>query len=183
MLGQPVTRPAFTHWLAIASRSAQPGTPTVVPGDPPTFTKCVAQARKIKLLARQPQATLRTDCAQDFRSLMPQVMNFLINAHWYLAYGAANHITVTNAQVQQAFNTEKNTQFPNSNGYRAFLARTGQSQQDLLFRVKVQQTYTQLLAREAGSQTVRTAALNAKVRALYRGRTVCASGFVVADCG
>jgi hypothetical protein len=110
------------------------------------------------------------------------VMDFLIKANWYLAYGAANHIKLTNAQVQRALTAQRNKQFPNGKGYRAFLARTGQSREDVLFRVKVQQIYARLLARESGSQAARTAALNSRVRVLYRGHTVCASGFVMSDC-
>jgi foldase protein PrsA len=80
-------------------------------------------------------------------------MDFLIKAYWYQAEAAKKHIKVTDAQVQQAFQTAKNQQFPNASAFTTFLTQTGQTMQDILFRVRVNQVYKKLLAQHSGAVT------------------------------
>ena len=114
--GNPITTQAFNHWMYVAAKSQaaqSPGQPVIVPNDPPNFDNCVAQVRKqIPTLAKTATKTLRADCKQLFTSLSSQVMDFLIKAYWYQAEAAKQGIKVTDAQVQKAFNTAKNQQFP-----------------------------------------------------------------------
>src|SRR5437764_8902885 len=71
--GNPITTQAFNHWMFVAAKSQQaqsPGSPVIVPTDPPNFDKCVAEVRKqLPNLAKSPTKTLRADCKQLFTSL------------------------------------------------------------------------------------------------------------------
>jgi parvulin-like peptidyl-prolyl isomerase len=55
------------------------------------------------------------------------------------------HVTVTDAQVQQEFNTEKKAQFPTDTAFNQFLTQSGQTLNDILFRVRVTLIYQKLL--------------------------------------
>src|SRR5260370_29330581 len=80
--GNPITTRAFDHWLYVAAKSQaaqSPGSPVIVPNDPPNFSHCIAQVRaQIPTLAKSTDKTLRSDCKQLFTSLSSQVMDFLI---------------------------------------------------------------------------------------------------------
>ena len=96
------------------------------PTDPPKFSKCVAQVRKqIPALAKQKDKQLRSDCNQLFTSLSGQVMDFLIRAYWYQADAEKAHVKVTDAQVQQAFQTAKKQQFSTDTAFQSFLNDLG----------------------------------------------------------
>jgi foldase protein PrsA len=157
MAGNPITLRAFNHWMFVAakSQSAQnPGAPVIVPNDPPNFTHCVAQVRRqVPSLAKTSTSTLRSDCKQLFTSLSGEVMDFLIKAYWYQAEAARLGIKVTNAQVQRVFLAAKRAQFANDAQYRQFLAQTGQTQQDILFRFRINQIFQKLIARHTKKVT------------------------------
>jgi foldase protein PrsA len=149
--GNPVTTEAFNHWMYVAAKSQaaqSPGQPVIVPTDPPNFDNCVAQVRQqIPSLAKTSTKTLQSDCKQLFTSLSSQVMDFLIKAYWYQAEATKQHITVTDAQVQKAFETAKNQEFPTAAGYQSFLSQTGQTQEDILYRFRINTIVQKLLAK------------------------------------
>jgi foldase protein PrsA len=149
--GNPVTTQAFNHWMYVAAKSQaaqSPGQPVIVPEDPPNFSQCVANVKKqIPSLAKTSNKQLKSDCSQLFTSLSSQVMDFLIKAYWYQADAQKLHINVTNAQVQKAFATAKQQQFPTAAQFNSFLSQTGQTQQDILFRFRINQIFTKLLAK------------------------------------
>jgi foldase protein PrsA len=166
MAGNPVTTAAFNHWIYIAAKgnaSQSPGAPVIVPNDPPDFKSCIAQVRaQIPTLAKSSDKTLKSECGQLFTSLSSQVMDFLIKAYWYQAEAAKLKINVTDAQVTAAFNTAKKQQFPTEAGFQTFLSQSGQTLQDILFRVRVNQIYMKLLAKHNSSVT------SAQIQAYYQ---------------
>jgi foldase protein PrsA len=155
--GNPITTRAFDHWLYVAAKSQasqNPGAPVIVPEDPPNFTHCIAQVRaQVPTLAKASDKTLQSDCKQLFTTLSSQVLDFLIKGYWYQAEAAKEHIKVTDAQVQKAFDTAKAQQFPTAAGFNTFLSQTGQTLQDILFRFRVNQVFTKLLAKNATKVT------------------------------
>jgi foldase protein PrsA len=60
---------------------------------------------------------------------------------------------VTNAQVEQAFNTAKARQFPSAAQFNTFLSQTGQTTGDILFRFRINQIFTKLLAKHTTTIT------------------------------
>src|SRR5947209_2221884 len=151
MAGNPISTRAFNHWMYVAAKSQaaqSPGQPVIVPQDPPNFSQCIANVKKqIPQLAKTPAKQLKTDCKQLFTSLSSQVMDFLIKAYWYQAEAHNQHINVSDKQVQQAFSTAKQAQFPTSTQFNTFLSQTGQTLNDILFRFRVNQVYTKLLSK------------------------------------
>ncbi len=149
--GSPITTQAFNHWMFVAAKSQaaqSPGAPVIVPNDPPNFDRCVAQVRKqVPSLAKTATTQLRSDCKQLFTQYASQVMDFLIKGYWYQAEAARDHIKVSNAQVQQAFATAKSQQFPSATQFNSFLSQTGQTINDILFRFRINQIFTKLIAR------------------------------------
>src|ERR1700733_549367 len=126
-------------YVAAKSQAAQePGQPVIVPNDPPDFTSCIASVRKqIPSLAKTATKTIRADCKQLFTSLSSQVMDFLIKAYWYQADAAKLHVKVTDAEVQKAFTTAKDQTFPTAAGFKNFLSETGQTDDDIVYRFKI----------------------------------------------
>jgi foldase protein PrsA len=153
--GNPITKKAFDHWMFIEAKgqaSQSPGSPVIVP-DPPDYKNCIAAARTLPQLASAPAKTLKTDCSQVFKQYLTTVMSFLIRSYWYQADAASHGIKITDAQVQKAFNTAKNQQFPTAAGFQTFLTQSGQTLQDLLFRVRVNQLYMKLIAKQNATIT------------------------------
>ena len=165
MAGNPITTAAFNHWMYVAAKSQaaqSPGAPVIVPTDPPDFKACIAQARKeIPTIAKQSDSTIKGECKQLFTSLSGQVMSFLIKAYWYQAEAARLKITVTDAQVQQAFDKARKQQFQTPAQFQQFLTQTGQTQQDILFRFRINQIFMKLLSKHTTKVT------SAQIRSYY----------------
>ncbi len=182
----PITRTAFDHWMYVAAKSqvaGSPGQPVIVP-DPPDFKSCIAQVHKqLPSLKKASVKTLTADCQQLYTTLSSQVMDFLIKADWIQADGARQGIAPSDAQVDRSFSKDKQQQFPNGKGYQAFLTKTGQSDQDVRFRIRVNIIFGQLAAREKGSATAKQTAVTKREKQLYGAKTRCAALVVMADCG
>ena len=146
--GNPITTQAFNHWMYVAAKgNAQqsPGSPVIVPTDPPTFTNCIAQARKeIPQVAKESDKQLRSACGSLFTSLSSQVMDFLIRGYWYQAQAARQHIHISQAAIQKEYLTERQTQYPTAAAFQQFLTQSGYTIQDLYFRVKLNLVYKAL---------------------------------------
>jgi foldase protein PrsA len=151
--GNTITTRAFNHWMYIAAKGqtqSNPGAPLVVPNDPPDFNGCVAQVRKeVPSLAKVPSKQLKATCKQLFTSLSGQVLDFLIRAYWYQADAAKHHVSVSNTAVMNAFNHDKTAQFgTNQASFQSFLKQSGQTTQDVLYRVRVHLIYQKLVNKE-----------------------------------
>src|SRR5205823_743265 len=115
---------------------------------------CIAQVRKtIASLAKTPDAQIKTDCKQLFTSLSQQVMSFLIKAYWYQAEAHRQNIVVTDAQVQTAFQKAKKQQFKTEAQFQQFLTQTGQTQEDILYRFRINRIFQMLLKKYATTVT------------------------------
>lgn len=132
----------FEHWLEAAAKGQQPpgaGGEITIP-EPPEYTDCVAAKKKQPV----PQGTkkptddaLKDQCKQEYDSLKQQVMQFLISAEWIQQEADARDIEVTDEEVQKQFEDQKKQSFPNDKDYQEFLKTSGQTEEDLLFRVKL----------------------------------------------
>jgi len=155
--GNPITTQTINHWMYVAAKeqaAQSPGQPVIVPNDPPNFNKCIAQVRaQIPSLAKTATKTLRNDCKQLFTSLSGQVMDFLIKAYWYQADAAKMNLKVTDAEVQKAFTKAKNQQFPTAAAFNNFLKQTGQTEQDILFRFRINAIVQKLVAKHKSTVT------------------------------
>ena len=139
-----IERSEFDHWLRTAAASQQQSPdgeprPVVVP-DPPNFTRCVADRQKQpapKGATKPAPAQLKQQCKQEFDSLKDQVMQFLIQAEWVQQEAESRDVTVSDQEVRKQFEDQKKQAFPNDKAYRDFLKTSGQTEQDILFRVRL----------------------------------------------
>src|SRR3954447_5869040 len=135
-----ITKDQFNHWLnAAAHGSAAPGSNVTVP-DPPNFSKCVANQAKqpVPKGAKKPTAAqLKTQCKQQYDALKQQVMQFLVSAEWIQQEAKKQGVKVSDKQVQKQFQDQKKQSFQRPEDYKKFLASSGMTEADLLFRVKL----------------------------------------------
>jgi foldase protein PrsA len=142
--GTKITKAEFTHWLTAAAKqqaqsTGQAPSQVAVP-DPPNFTHCVAAKSKApvpKGVPKPDSKALKSQCAQEYDGLKNQTLQFLISSQWLQQEAAARKITVTTAEVQTTFQQQKKQSFPKEADYQKFLATSGQSETDLLYRVRL----------------------------------------------
>jgi foldase protein PrsA len=138
--GKSIDKSQFDHWMLVATKSSgQPG--AVVP-DPPNYTKCIAAKRKTtpKPGKGQPKVTdaqLKTQCQQQYTQLKNQVLQLLISFKWIQGEADAEGIKVTDADVQKSFQQQKKQSFPKESDWEKFLKDSGQTQADILERVRL----------------------------------------------
>ena len=137
-----IKKDEFDHWLGAAAAGTQPpgaGGEVVLP-DPPDFTECIAAKKKQPAppgSQKPTDAQLKDQCKQEYDSLKQQVMQFLISAEWIQQEADARDIEVTDEEIQKQFEDQKKQSFPNEKDYQDFLTTSGQTEEDLLFRVKL----------------------------------------------
>ena len=149
-----ITQAEFDKWLKTAvSGQAQGG--TVAVPDPPDFTKCVSAKKKAPAPEGQDKprdSQLKKQCKQEYDQLKREVMQFLIQAEWVQQEADQQGIEVSQKAVQKSLEDQKKQAFPSEKAYREFLKTSGMSQEDILFRVELdqlQQKLTQKVTEDA----------------------------------
>ena len=149
-----ITQEEFDKWLTTAAKGNAQGGTAAVP-DPPDFEKCVAAKAKTPVPKGQKKPTddaLKKQCKSEYDALKKEVMQFLIQAEWVQQEAADQDIKVTDAQIKKSFEDQKKQAFPNDKQYKQFLATSGMTEDDILFRVKLdqlQQKLTQKVTEDA----------------------------------
>jgi foldase protein PrsA len=80
---------------------------------------------------------LRTQCKTEYEQLRNQVLNLLISFQWIQGEADAMNIKVTDAEVKKAFEEQKKQSFPKDADYKTFIKTSGQTEADILQRVKL----------------------------------------------
>ena len=149
-----ITQEEFDKWLSTAAKGNAQGGTAAVP-DPPDYEKCVAAKAKTPVPKDQKQPTddaLKKQCKSEYDALKKEVMQFLIQAEWVQQEAADQDIKVTDAQIKKSFEDQKKQAFPNDKQYNQFLASSGMTEEDILFRVRLdqlQQKLTQKVTEDA----------------------------------
>jgi foldase protein PrsA len=141
-----IKRTTFDHWVKVAATSqaqqaGQTGT-TQVP-DAPEFKKCIENKRKTapKPAKGQPKPTdkdFKSQCQTEYNALRDQVMNFLISAAWVQGEAHDRDVKLTDQQVKKLFDEQRRQSFPQDKDYLQFLKTSGYVQEDLLYRIRIQ---------------------------------------------
>jgi foldase protein PrsA len=140
--GTSISNTAFNHWMEVAATATTGGTggKPVLPV-PPDFTACIAHLAAttptVKGQTAPAHAQLKSECATQYKSLQQEVLGFLITSQWVLAEAKALGVSVSDAAVKKQFLSIKNQQFPKAAEFEKFLATSGQTVSDLLYRVKL----------------------------------------------
>ncbi len=116
-----------------------------------------------------------------------QALGFLITSQWVLGEAAARHVSVSEAEVKQRYTQLVHQSFPKAGTLQKYLAKSQQTEADLLARIKVEllaaRIAEKVTAGKSGSQ--RSALLTAfekSFHAHWKGYTSCDSGYVMEDC-
>jgi foldase protein PrsA len=138
--GNAIEKSSFDHWLTVAAKSG--GQATAAPPKPPQFTACIAQKRKTtpKPAKGQPKVTdsqLKSQCKQEYESLRDQVLQLLISFEWIEGEAKQMDIKVSDKEVQASFDKQKKQAFPKEADFEKFLKDSGQTQADILKRVRL----------------------------------------------
>ena len=151
---EEITQEEFDKWLKTAVSGQAQGAETVVP-DPPEFTKCVAAKKDAPVPKGQEQpsdAALKKQCEQEYDTLKREVMLFLIQAEWVKQEAEEQGVEVSDASVKKSFEDQKKQAFPTDKAYNEFIKSSGMTEEDILFRVKLnelQQKLTQKVTQDA----------------------------------
>jgi foldase protein PrsA len=151
-----ITQDEFDKWMDIAVRgqSQQGGAAATAP-DPPDFEKCVAAKQKTPVPKDQKKPTadeLKKQCKNEYDTLKRQVMQFLIQGEWVTQEAEKRGVKVKQAELEKALEDQKKAVFPNDKQYKQFLKTSGMTEEDVLFRVKLnelQQRLTQKVTQDA----------------------------------
>ena len=149
-----IEKKTFDHWMQIAAISAQGpaqggAAPKVQLPQPPEFTACVAQKKKTQPKAPkgqpQPKDTdLKKQCKQEYEGLRDQVMQLLIQNEWVAGEAEQQDVKVTDAEIKKAFDEQKKQSFPKEKDYQQFLKTSGFTEEDVRFRVRLEQLSNKL---------------------------------------
>jgi foldase protein PrsA len=142
-----ITQDEFDKWMTIAVRGqSQQGGAAAVP-QPPDFEQCVAAKSKTPVPKGQKKPTddeLKKQCKSEYDTLKREVMQFLIQGEWVQQEAEKRGIKVKQAEIEKALEDQKKQVFPNDKQYQQFLKTSGMSEEDVLFRVKLNELQQRL---------------------------------------
>jgi foldase protein PrsA len=147
---ETITQDEFDKWLQTAAQGQAQGSGASAVPDPPDFEKCVAAKKKLPAPKGQQSpsdATLKKQCKTEYDTLKTEVMQFLIQAEWVQQEADNQDVKVSDKQIKQSFEDQKKQAFPNDKAYQDFLKTSGMSEDDILFRVKLDQLQQKLTAK------------------------------------
>ena len=151
---ETIPKTTFDRWMRIAAISAQgpaagDQAPEVKIPQPPEFKDCVAEKTKTspKPPKGQPKPTadqFKAQCKQEYEGLRDQVMQLLIQEKWVRGEAEEQGVKVSEEEVNKAFEEQKKQSFPKKGDYEKFLKTSGFTEQDILFRVRLEQLSNKL---------------------------------------
>jgi foldase protein PrsA len=138
--GTAIEKKEFDHWLTVAAKSG--GQAAAAAPKPPGFAACVTQKRKTtpKPAKGQPKVTdsqLKSQCKQEYEALRNQVLQLLISFEWIEGEAKDMDIKVSDSEVKKSFDKQRKEAFPKDADFQKFLKDSGQTQGDILKRVRL----------------------------------------------
>ena len=137
--GEPITKQSLDRWLAVVAYAG--GRPAAAIPKPPDYEACVTHKRTAqptagKGQAKPTEAQLAQQCGQEYAALRDQALGQLIMFNWLEGEAADRGISVSDDEVEKSFTEQKKTSFPSDADYQAWLKSSGQSEDDVLLRVR-----------------------------------------------
>jgi foldase protein PrsA len=106
-----ISKTDFNHWLEVVAAQPQPGQKKKPPPPKPG--------------------------SRQYEAVKQQVMQFLVSAKWIEGEAKDRGLSATPAEVDRQFKETKDQSFPNEKAYQRFLRTSGQNENDLKFRVRL----------------------------------------------
>jgi hypothetical protein len=132
------------------------------------------------------------DCHELYQDLKEQALAYLIQGLWNIEEGKGDGISVTQAQIEQAFKKYEAERFPSEAAFTSFLANREWSLSDDLYLIK-----RDILDQRLGAARERAARKKAHSRlevqrgvlelyaqslVKWKPRTTCSPGYVIPEC-
>lgn len=121
-------------------------------------------------------------------ALKNQVLGFLITSQWVLGEAAHLGIAASEAEVRQRLHQVTAKQFPKASQLKHYLASIGETEADLLMRVKVELLQSKIAQHVTAGKTASTeprlllSDFQKSFEARWRARTSCRPGYVMENC-
>ncbi len=114
-------------------------------------------------------------------------LGFLITSEWVIGEAAARGISVSEAEVKQRLAQTEKQIFPKAGALQKFLAKSGETEADLLARLKVEMLESRIAAKvTAGKSGSQSKALIASFETAFqhhwKSYTTCKPAYVMEDC-
>ena len=137
--GEAIEKDTYEHWLNVASKSGGPEAKVPVP---PDYKDCIAQLKKSAAKPQEGQpkqsdADYKKQCEQQYKQLKDQVLGLLISFEWIEREAKDQGVSVTDAEVKKSFDEQKKQSFPKEADYQKFLKDQGQTNEDVMMRVRL----------------------------------------------
>jgi foldase protein PrsA len=133
--GEPITKRSLDRWLAVVAYAG--GRPAAAIPKPPDYATCVTHKRAAaKGQAKPTEGELTEQCKQEYAALRDQALGQLIMFNWLEGEAADRGISVSDDEVEKSFTEQKTQSFPEDADYRAYLKSSGQTEEDVLLRVR-----------------------------------------------
>jgi Raf kinase inhibitor-like YbhB/YbcL family protein len=122
------------------------------------------------------------------QALKDQVLGFLITSEWVFGEAAHLKIAVSGAEARQRLAQIKAEHFPKATEFKRYLTSAGESEADLLLRIKVELLEAKISKTVTAGKTATTEArvlindFQKGFEARWKRRTRCSPGYVVEDC-
>jgi hypothetical protein len=116
-----------------------------------------------------------------------RALSFLITSQWVIGEAAARKLSVSDAEVKQRLAQIEKQSFPKAGSFEKFLAKSDETEADLLARVKVELLESRIAAKvTAGKSGAQRKAVIASFEPAFhrhwKALTTCKSGYVMEDC-
>ncbi|MFZ2113159.1 MAG: hypothetical protein WAU77_05440 [Solirubrobacteraceae bacterium] len=116
-----------------------------------------------------------------------QALGFLITSEWVLGEAAARGVSVSEAEVKQRFAQLVHESFPKAGSLQKYLGKSGETEADLLARIKVELLASKIAAKVSAGKSAaqRSASLTAfenDFHTHWKNYTSCEPGYVMEDC-
>ena len=153
-----ITKEDFDHWLETAARQRAAGCRRrrARSARLHEVRRRARRSSRRQGPAKQTDAQLKKQCKTEYDQLKQQVMQFLIQAEWVQQEAEEQDVKVTDAEVKKSFEDQKKQAFPKEKDYKKFLKTSGMTEEDILFRVKLdtlQSKLTQKVTEDEGKVT------------------------------
>ena len=96
-----------------------------------------APAKPAEGQPKQTDAEFKKQCKQQYDQLRDQVLGLLISFEWIEREAEEQGVKVTDAEVKKSFEEQKKQSFPKDADYQKFLKDSGQTEEDVMMRVRL----------------------------------------------
>lgn len=116
-----------------------------------------------------------------------RALGFLITSEWVAAESAARGVSLTEAQLKQHLDGLERQSFPKAGALSAFLAKSHESEGDLLGRARTELLQSRVAeevtaGKSASSARTVLAGFQRLFQRRWKSRTTCLSAYVMEDC-